>query len=281
MSGTAINHPLVREYLRELDGALAALPAGRASELREQLAAHLDEALPPGASDAEVAAMLKRLGSPASLAAEAGAPIARLPTGVRVRLGRVRARTWAVVAMAIALTGFGIWALVIYLTIGNLQPGPSSGWWYGQDANRAVITTANGAAQTTVPIRDAQRQGFWFSIYNPTDWTQTVVAPAPLQGTGFQDPQVAVSVFNPTVEKGGLTPGGRFTLPGSIPPHQYRLVRLRWISTFCLAPGQQVGLPSLTLNVHVGWFTRTETIWFSTAFDLTGPGTGRCNPNGD
>jgi len=45
MSGTALNHPLVRNYLCELDLALAALPAEQASELTEQITAD------PAASD--------------------------------------------------------------------------------------------------------------------------------------------------------------------------------------------------------------------------------------
>ena len=45
MSGTALDHPLVRDYLRDLDQALAALPPEQASELTEQITAHLDEAL--------------------------------------------------------------------------------------------------------------------------------------------------------------------------------------------------------------------------------------------
>jgi len=71
MSGTALDHPLVRDYLRGLDAAMRGLPAAQARELREQITTHLDDALPPDASDQEVAATLSRLGVPADLAAEA------------------------------------------------------------------------------------------------------------------------------------------------------------------------------------------------------------------
>jgi Nitrate and nitrite sensing len=70
MSGTALDHRLVREYLRELDTALRGLPAAQALELREQVTAHLEDALRPEAGDQEVAEILRRLGSPAGLAAE-------------------------------------------------------------------------------------------------------------------------------------------------------------------------------------------------------------------
>jgi len=69
MSGTALDHWLVRGYLSELDAALGGLPAAQARELKEQIAAHLDDALGPDAGDQEVAAALSRLGSPADLAA--------------------------------------------------------------------------------------------------------------------------------------------------------------------------------------------------------------------
>ena len=73
MSGTALDHQLVRDYLRELDAAMRGLPAAQARELKEQITAHLDDALEPAADDHEVAATLRRLGSPADLAAEARA----------------------------------------------------------------------------------------------------------------------------------------------------------------------------------------------------------------
>jgi Nitrate and nitrite sensing len=73
MSGTALDHRLVRDYLRELDKAMRGLPDSQARELKEQITAHLDDALQPGAGDHEVIATLSRLGSPADLAAEAGA----------------------------------------------------------------------------------------------------------------------------------------------------------------------------------------------------------------
>ena len=44
-------HPLVAVYLRDLDAALADLPADAAAELSEQLRVHLLEALPPDADE--------------------------------------------------------------------------------------------------------------------------------------------------------------------------------------------------------------------------------------
>src|SRR5271157_5039338 len=49
MSGTSIDHELVRDYLCELDAALRGLPAAQARELKDQITTHLDDALPPDA----------------------------------------------------------------------------------------------------------------------------------------------------------------------------------------------------------------------------------------
>ena len=103
MSGTALDHRLVRDYLRELDAAMRGLPAAQARELKEQITAHLDDALRPDAGDQEVAATLSRLGSPADLAAEAGA--ASGSSGPRFALSspRMRWRLAAVIAVPAAI----------------------------------------------------------------------------------------------------------------------------------------------------------------------------------
>jgi hypothetical protein len=49
MNDTALQHPLVRDYLRTLDSDCAVLPVSYARELREQIRAHLDEAPGPEA----------------------------------------------------------------------------------------------------------------------------------------------------------------------------------------------------------------------------------------
>src|ERR1700689_735663 len=100
MSGTVLDHWLVRGYLRELDAVLRGLPAAQARELKEQISAHLDDALGPDAGDYEVAATLSRLGSPADLAAEAGA--ASGSSGPRSALSGWRLATVIAVPMLIA-----------------------------------------------------------------------------------------------------------------------------------------------------------------------------------
>jgi uncharacterized membrane protein len=141
MTGTGLDHRLVRDYLRELDAALATLPAAPARELRQQITAHLDEALPRGADDQDVAAALRRLGSPADLAAEAGAAVpARRPEAIRItarsRLARVGTRSWIRLGAAVVAVGIVAGYLVFYLAAGSLEVGPQSLWWYPQDSAR-------------------------------------------------------------------------------------------------------------------------------------------------
>ena len=103
MSGTALDHRLVRDYLCELDTAMRGLPVppAQARELKEQITAHLEDALGPDADDQEVAATLSRLGSPAGLAAEAGA--ASGSSGPRFALSSWRLAAVIAVSMVTAL----------------------------------------------------------------------------------------------------------------------------------------------------------------------------------
>jgi hypothetical protein len=111
MSGTALDCRLVRDYLREFDKAMRGLPDSLARELKEQITAHLDDALQPGAGDHEVAATLSRLGSPADLAAEAGS--ASGSSGPQLALSRRRVR-WRLAAIVAVPT-------VIAAVLGALQ----------------------------------------------------------------------------------------------------------------------------------------------------------------
>jgi len=159
--------------------------------------------------------------------------------------------------------------------------GPQSRWWYRQDYTREVTTIADGATQTTVPIRSGQRQGFAVGISNPTDVTETIVGvPGPGGGSvspAAQTAQVAVSVPNKDINRGGFVTKIRFTLPGVIPPHQFRLLRVTWISDVCLEHGATSVMDQISLRVRVGWFTRTEDVPLLQGWGVSGPSQGSCN----
>jgi hypothetical protein len=298
MSGTALDHPLVRDYLHELDLALSALPAGPAGELREQITAHLDDAIAAGASDDAVAEVLRRLGGPAELAAEAaatagaGAATAPPPAEKRERgpIARIRVRTWLVtgLALAVVVAVAGRWA-DYYLSAYPLTYDQGADWWYQQDSSREVMSYANNTSQSTVPIRSGQRQGYIISVYNGSPVTETIVGDAnsALDSSGdtnWNNPgsgteQVTVSAAQIHIPGGfaGQNVVGKtaFTLPVSIPPDQTRVIRVLWTSDLCLSQGETNGTGGVAVRVQVGWFTRTQVIagpgWY-----LTGPSHGHC-----
>jgi hypothetical protein len=272
MNGTVLDHRLVRDYLRELAAATRSLPGDRARELRDQIAAHLDDALPPDADDDEVAATLSRLGALADIAAEAGAPVpaasARSAPGlVRALLAAVRPRTWIVAGLAVILVAVGAAYADHYLSAGPLQYS-SGDWWYQQDVRHQHIASTDTATQNTAPIRSGQRQGYVISIFNPTSVTKTIVGdasgPDGWNSPGSGTEQLAVSSSYTDIANGvtgqNAAAGLSFTLPVAIPPFQTRLVRVLWTSGLCLGRGEANGIHTLALRVRVGWFTRTEII---------------------
>src|SRR3954453_5980733 len=80
--------PLVDDYLRRLEAAVAGLPRARRAELVEEIEAHIASALrETGSADpAAVRNVLERLGPPEEIAAAAGPP-ARAPVRGRLEAG--------------------------------------------------------------------------------------------------------------------------------------------------------------------------------------------------
>jgi uncharacterized membrane protein len=99
---------LIRDYLDELRAGTRDLPKRRREDLLGEIEAHIAEALPPGASEAETRKVLDRLGDPAQIAAEE-----------RGRLGIAPARAGALE-----------WIAVVLLLIGGVVV-PVVGWIAG------------------------------------------------------------------------------------------------------------------------------------------------------
>src|SRR5258708_4334641 len=138
----ALEHPLVADYLRELDAALAGLPAAAAP------------AAAAGGGEGGRAPPLSRMVTWAR----------RLP--VKVRL--------AVAAIAIAI-GLPSGALILWQAQTDLEFWTTSAWWSRVDGAHEVQTEAAGASQYTVPIRPGQVPGFVINGYHPSDMTQGIV----------------------------------------------------------------------------------------------------------
>jgi len=280
MSDTVLEHPLVREYLRELDKASLTLSAAQARELREQIAAHLDEALPPGATNEQVRDEIGKLGPPRSLVAAAAGPAPRsLATRLRIRLTRVRWWTWAVLAVLIPALGTGTGFLISMNSAPALVASGESGWLYPADRDVQVETTADAVMQTAVPYRFGQRQGILVNLVNESDWTQQIVGIGPRWTFGSLPGTAQVSVESgPDLNVVGTPAAGTrsdFGLPGVIPPHSARLVHVSWTSNLCYGagggPGSGIIVDHITLQVRVGMITKTEDIPLQQAFQLTPP----------
>jgi len=75
---TLHEHPLITDYVRRFDIAAGRVAEPRRSALREEIRAHLDEAIPEGASDADVTAIITEFGSPEEIVAQEGVdPVSR------------------------------------------------------------------------------------------------------------------------------------------------------------------------------------------------------------
>ncbi len=128
-------HPLARDYLKRLKKAAANLPRARRNELIGEIEAHLSEALPAGASEAEALTVLDRLGEPERIAAEA-------ESGSGERAGM---REW----LAIPLLLFGGFALMIGWCVGFALLW-SSGIWTTRDKLIGTFVIPGGLAAVYV-----------------------------------------------------------------------------------------------------------------------------------
>jgi len=104
-------HPLARDYLKRLKKAAASLPRARRKELIGEIEAHLSEALPVGASEAEALNVLERLGEPAEIVAEAGAGQASV---ARAGLNEWLAIPLLLVGVSLFVVGWFVGAVLLW-----------------------------------------------------------------------------------------------------------------------------------------------------------------------
>jgi hypothetical protein len=189
--------------------------------------------------------------------------------GKRPWPARVGWKGWALIgAMLLAVAAVSGYYIKVS-SIGPLYVEGQYGWWYPGDYHHEVTTEADGATQTTVPIRPGHRQGFFIQVFNFTAMTQTVIG-SNLGGfgpNGGTDAKVRLSTTDPP--RSGSEPHAvTYALPVSIPPGQSRYLRITWISRGCLSRGNVSGIDSVELRVKIGWTTRTEYIPFGEGFYL-------------
>ena len=194
------------------------------------------------------------------------------PTGRRRR--HLRWWGWTAIGTTVAAAAAIIGYVIVAKSVAPIQARGPSSWWFRQDVERATYAEADGARQTAVPIRSGQMQGLAVTLYNPTDWTQTILG----QWDGSNAPGNAErSRITVATSSGRDFRSLRYTRPGTIPPHQSRWVRLMWISNACLDKGTGQGNDGLALQVRVGGLDRVENISLRQGWYVMGPSQGRCH----
>jgi hypothetical protein len=262
-----LEHPLVADYLHDLDIALAGLPPAEAGELSAQIRAHLTEALPPDPDRDAVIAVLAALG-PARLVAEATQPaLPKVKVGSRARRAvaafrRISLTNRLAIVTLVTAIALVTGAIIYWHAQPSLRQEYSFTWWNRADWHHIVETHAGDMTQITVTIRPGHLQGFAFFVYNPSNMTQYI--------TGSADPVSLSAGVPPTVlvsTTGSLRVIGEarllsYRLGGPIPPHSYRWVRVQWRSWHCLmnVAGGSDNNNTFSFFVRVGWITRKEVI---------------------
>jgi hypothetical protein len=274
---------LLKEYLRELDRALQALPRSKARELREQITTHLDEAITPEMREDEVRAVLAELGQPVDLVADA-AREPRVPNDIfvgRLRARRTRKRRWTIAGAVVGVLAVLAAVFVpLCITWSGVNADPVSIWGqravYGVSASDVTYSQANGETQTTIQLHPHTQQAMAYTFTNDTNYTQTILGFDPkdnfLGGGAFQlrfftGPEIDVLAAD--------TFDG--APPATVAPHHSRTMLLAWTTAKfpCFMAGGGAVLSGLRLRVHVGWVTRTENIRLPGALGLYGP-SGTC-----
>lgn len=136
-------------YLAELGQAAMALPADRRAELLAQISSHLEAELAGASSDAEAREVMRRLGDPADVVAEAAADLPAAP---------VEPRSPAAEIVALLLMAIGGFALPLVAPAAGVLVMRTTPRWNAAQVRRAWWILALGllaavalAALATVP----------------------------------------------------------------------------------------------------------------------------------
>lgn len=142
---TALDHPLVRDYLRRLDRATKALPPDERRDVREGIRGHLVDALAGASGEADIRNVLEALGEPEEIVPQSALPPVR--------------RRGALEIAAVILLAVGSFMLpIVGWFIGVVLLWVSTAWTTGQKVLGTLIWPGGLAAPlllAVVPLRAA------------------------------------------------------------------------------------------------------------------------------
>ncbi|WP_433272406.1 HAAS signaling domain-containing protein [Actinosynnema sp. CS-041913] len=157
MNESVTQHPLVSSYLGRLARQAAPLAAGRRKELLQEIRSHIEVSLPARPSEAEVSALLDRLGTPDEIV-DAELVDSGQSSGGRLRTAFAALRPWDATGLFLLLLGGAALPPVGYL-VGAALVGLSPRWTPA--ARLLLVALPCAAALTTVIVLAVN--GGWYS----------------------------------------------------------------------------------------------------------------------
>lgn len=150
------NQELIDGYLTAVRDATRSLPRGQQETIVGDLESHIEQALPAGAGEAEVRTVLDRLGSPASIAAEAGATKTNGPSRIKEIIGLIGISVgslfipiigWVVGLVLVWMSP--VWSKVQKMAATLIWPG---GWF-------AMLSLSLVSVRASVPLSASSSSG--------------------------------------------------------------------------------------------------------------------------
>jgi hypothetical protein len=181
---------------------------------------------------------------------------ARQPWPRRAKVALVGAGL-AVVALVVGLL---IPFVFVPLSAGNLLPVQPAIWWTAVDQSAARPGDWQGDPASVVPFRLGEQQGFLVLVANPTGQDQQI------QPTDPEELSLAVATTAGTSSQARSLV---YRPSATIPAHQSRWVRQLIRSDLCWEKGGSTAVPAVTLQVRIGWVTRTEVLPLQPQMKLT------------
>jgi hypothetical protein len=269
---TIFTHPAVAQYLADLDEALLSGPSHHAADLRAQVREHLEDALGPDSTDAEIEATLARLGPPTELIADSASTAEHPVRVVTVHpslaqwLKRRSGRWWIAFGVAMIVVAASGVAWKVETSVRPLRLDCEICFWYSpiDDANNKFVrpfdsNIPSDLQQWTVPLRVHKPQEFLYTVWNPSSVSQRLIGGAFDAGVTSEHMSLSFSTASPMGSYDGNR-GLTYRTSVWIPPHGSRMVRQSWTRDCSNEVGSTESIDAVTLRVRALGITRHETL---------------------